>query len=50
MVCAVLILLEFVLYRLWRLGLNTGRFVRKRVAANGSIDLGPVEDPKNDLL
>lgn len=48
MVCAVLILLEFISYRLWRLGLNTGRFVRKRAAANASIDLE--EDPKNDVL
>jgi hypothetical protein len=52
-VCALLILLEAVAHRLWRLGFNTGRFVRSRAAqaALSSVEMrSGNEDLKSSLL
>ena len=50
-VCALLKLLEVVALRLWRLGLNTGRFVRNRAPMNRNFEMRPSNDDlKNALL
>jgi len=50
-VCALLKLLEVVALRLWRLGLNTGRFVRNSSAASYNVQMRSInEDLKSTLL
>ena len=50
-VCGVLMLLEVAALRLWRLGLNTGRFVRNRAPMNRNVEMRPSNDDlKNALL
>jgi hypothetical protein len=51
-VCALLILLEAVAHRLWRLGFNTGRFVRSRdaQAALANVEMRPGNDDLNSSL
>jgi hypothetical protein len=52
-VCALLILLEAVAHRLWRMGFNTGRFVSSRAAqaAFSSVEMRPGNDDlKSSLL
>ncbi len=50
-VCGLLMLLEVAALRLWRLGLNTGRFVRSRAVINRNVEMEPPnENLNNDLL
>ena len=50
-VCGLLMLLEVAALRLWRLGFNTGRFVRNRTSTLSNIELSAVNvTSKNDLL
>jgi hypothetical protein len=47
-VCAVLLLLQAVGYRLWRLGLNTGRFLSSRAASSENFSV-EMRSEKDDL-
>ncbi len=50
-VCGFLKLVEVVALRLWRLGLNTGRFVRSRAVMHRNVEMEPPnENINNDLL
>jgi hypothetical protein len=49
-VCGFLMLLEVVALRLWRLGLNTGRFVRSRAAMNRNVEMKPSSDDLKSTL
>jgi hypothetical protein len=50
-VCGLLMLLEVAALRLWRLGFNTGRFVRSRTLTSFNVEISAVNDTsKNHLL
>jgi hypothetical protein len=50
-VCGFLKLVEVAALRLWRLGLNTGRFVRNRSATSSNVKMRFInEDLKSTLL
>ena len=49
-VCGLLMLLEVAALRLWRLGLNTGRFVRSRAVMNRNVEMEPPNKNLNNDL
>jgi hypothetical protein len=50
-VCGLLMLLEVVALRLWKLGFNTGRFVRSRTSTSSNVQMRQMNgDLKSTLL